>query len=117
MSCKVFTYRGYVIQVMAQEFVQGERLSKSLAQLGIGWYSTSVTIQRYSDGKKLAEGPLQAGRLSITPERAIEYGKNFAIRIVDEEIAYSWLTQYNLSHAVSGIRGQAASKHKRMQPI
>jgi hypothetical protein len=105
MTSKVFIYRGYFIKVMAHECAYGEQPSKNLTQLGIGWYSTSIIIRRYGDGKKIIEEPQHSSMLSVTPERAIEYGKNIAIRVIDEEIMYLKLTRYGRCHAVSGIQG------------
>ncbi len=110
MASKSFAYRGYVIKVTAHELFHGEDFSKRLEGLGVGWYSTAVKIGRYGDDKKLIEEPLHAGRLSITPERALEYGKKFAMQIIDGEIMNSESTEFGLHHAVYGNRDENANK-------
>jgi hypothetical protein len=104
MASKTLAYRGYIIRVVTHELFHGEDLSRCLHGLGVGWYSTSITIGRYGDDKKLKEESIHAGKLSITPERAIEYGKKFAIQVIDEEIFNSELTSSQSRASLEGVR-------------
>lgn len=91
MIIEKFIYKGFTIKVSAHELFHG--LCPSGAD--IGWYTSSVAISKNPNGKyHNHEESLHPGRISVNPERAIDYGKKFARHVIDEEILYSNLNRF-----------------------
>jgi hypothetical protein len=87
-----FNYRGFTIKVTAHELFPGYGTSG----MNLGWHASSVVISQDMNSEHNAyhAKSLHSGRISISPERAVDYGRKFAMRVVDEEILYTNLTKF-----------------------
>jgi hypothetical protein len=86
-----FTYKGFKIKINAHELFPGYGPSG----VELGWYASSVEISRSGHGQRhYYKESLHPGRISVSPERAIDHGKKYAMHVVDEEVLYENLTQF-----------------------
>ncbi|MGA9855550.1 MAG: hypothetical protein WBR29_09770 [Gammaproteobacteria bacterium] len=91
MIIEKFNYKGFTIKVSAHELFHGLGPSG----VNLGWYTSSVAISKNPNDKYCDhEESLHPGRISVSPDRAMDYGKKFARHVVDEEILYSNLSKF-----------------------
>ncbi len=91
MIIEKFSYKGFTIKVSAHELFHGFGPSG----VNLGWYTSAVAISKKPDGEcHDCEETLHPGRISVSPERAMDYGKNYARHVIDEEILYSNLSKF-----------------------
>ncbi|MGH8398214.1 MAG: hypothetical protein ACRETA_08225 [Gammaproteobacteria bacterium] len=91
MTQQSFKHRGFTIKVITHETFPGSHDSKR----HLSWHAASVAISRGMQGEhNYHEKYLHPDRISVTPERAIRYGRKFAARVIDEEILYENLSNF-----------------------
>jgi len=91
MIIEKFNYKGFNVKVSAHELFHD--LGPSGANLG--WYTSSVAISKKPNGEcHDHEESLHPGRISVSPERAVDFGKKYARHVIDEEVLYSNLTKF-----------------------
>ncbi|MGA9851753.1 MAG: hypothetical protein WBR15_02340 [Gammaproteobacteria bacterium] len=91
MTQQLFRHRGFTIKVITHELFS----SNSFSNNHLGWHACSIVISRDMEGEHhYHEESLHPGRISVTPERAVEYGRKYALRIIDEEILYANLSKF-----------------------
>ncbi|MGB9428785.1 MAG: hypothetical protein WCC11_02750 [Gammaproteobacteria bacterium] len=91
MTQQHFKHRGFTIKVLTHEIFPGSGFPEQHP----GWHATSVVISRGSEASHhYHEKSLHPNRISVTPQRAVDYGRKFAMRIIDEEILYANLSRF-----------------------
>ncbi|MGH8377802.1 MAG: hypothetical protein ACRER7_02505 [Gammaproteobacteria bacterium] len=91
MTQQNFRHRGFTIKVITHEIFPGSHDAKK----HFGWHVASVVISRGTqDEHNYHEKFLHPDRISVTPECAINYGRKFAARVIDEKILYENLSNF-----------------------
>ncbi len=91
MTNENFNYKGFTIKVITHELFPGH----SPSEIDIGWHASSVVISPGTESKHhYYEKSLHPARISVTSERATDYGMKFAMRVIDEKILYANLSKF-----------------------
>lgn len=91
MTQQHFKHRGFTIKVIAHSAIP----DNGQASDQHGAYACSVVFSRDSEAKHhYHESPMHPNHVFLTQEHAFDYGRRFAMRVIDDEIRYADLNRF-----------------------
>lgn len=88
MTHKIFGYKGFIVKVIPREIVSGTIAANTHIR-----YAASVVIMKFTGvARQKNEMRCYPSGACVTPERALELGKEYATHVIDED--FSSVTEY-----------------------